>query len=101
MLSAGPEISQAHETGNPEFAAVEKDPESLEEIPVRVRHRIGFGRLVEMFPAMHRKPLSCCCNVPVLGIYISALTVMSAHLKQGRTREVCRGGSGVAPTLTY
>ena len=60
MLSAGPEISEAHETGNPEFAAVEKDPESLEEIPVRVRHRIGFGRLVEMFPAMHRKSLSGC-----------------------------------------
>ena len=58
MLSACPEISEAHETGNPEFAAVEKDPESLEEIPVRVRQRIGFGCLVEMFPAMHRKPLS-------------------------------------------
>ena len=89
MLSACPEISEAHETGHPEFAAVEKDPESLEEIPVRVLHRIGFGRLVEMFPAMHRKPLSGCFFVPVLGIYIPALTtVMSAHLKQGRTREV-------------
>ena len=89
MLSACPEISEAHETGNPEFAAVEKDPESLEEIPVRVLHRIGFGRLVETFPAMHRKPLSCSCNVPMPGTYFSALTtVMSAHLKQGRTREV-------------
>ena len=89
MLSACPEISEAHETGNPEFAAVEKDPESLEEIPVRVRHRIGFGRLVEMFPAMHRKPLSVVAvSLNQCLAFIFPPSPPSCHLKQGRTREV-------------
>ena len=49
MLPTRSEISEAHASGDPEFAAVEKNSEGLEEISVRIWLRYELGMAIEFF----------------------------------------------------